>query len=316
MIPSVVIAVDEFNADHLARIRNVLGSEASTHRIDRFASDDTYIDAMRDAIFMIGWPEPHLIASSSIEVLQLPSAGFDAYQRYDLRNKNAFTLCNARGVMSIAVAEHCLSMMFALARRLPEHVRDGVSRTWKRRDRYDELFGSSVCIVGLGDIGTEIAKRCSALGMRVVGVRRDSSSHHPYAAQVVSMDLLPDVLAEVDHVILTFPASAATIGLFNARLLATMKPGARLYNLARGSLVDEHALFQSLAVGHLAGAALDVFQEEPLPLASPLWNLDNAIVTPHVAGRSVREFDRFCDLCVENLERFMRGQPLKNAVEL
>lgn len=313
---SVVVAVDELSASHRARIGNVLGPNSRLTRIDRFAPEETYVAAMRDAVFMIGWPEPHLIASSPIEVLQLPSAGFDAYQRPDLRGKQSFMLCNARGVMSIAVAEHCLSLMFALVRRLPEHVRDSTLHMWQRRDRYDELLGSTVCIVGLGDIGTEVARRCSALRMRVVGVRRDTSTSHPFAERIVSLERLPDVLAEMDHVVLTVPANAETIGLFDARLLDAMKPGSRLYNLSRGTIVNEHALVQRLADGHLAGAALDVFQEEPLPPASPLWNLDNVIATPHVAGRSVREFDRFCDLCVENLGRFMRGEPLKNAVVL
>lgn len=313
---STVLAVNEFDAGHRARIGSVLGPEASMVVIDRYAPDDVYVDAMRDATFMIGWPEPNLIGPSEIEVLQLPSAGFDVYQREDLRARTPFTVCNARGVMSIAVAEHCLSLMLALVRRLPEHGRDCSSQTWRRRDRYDELYGSSVCIVGLGDIGTEIARRCSVFGMRITGVRRSTSGHHPYADRIVSMDCLPDALADTDHVVLTIPGTPETTGLMSAPMLDRMKPGSRLYNLARGSLIDEQALIERLKGGYLAGAALDVFREEPLPPASALWDFKNVIVTPHIAGRSVREFDRFCDLCVENLERYTLGEPLKNAVKL
>ncbi len=313
---TAVLAVNDFDAGHRARIEIALGPDAGMVVIDRFAPDEIYVDAMREATFMIGWPEPDLIASSGIEVLQLPSAGFDAYQRQDLRDRMPFIVCNARGVMSIAVAEHCLSLMLALVRRLPEHGRDSISHTWRRRERYDELYGASVCIVGLGDIGTEIARRCSAFGMRITGVRRNDSGHHPHTERIVSMDGLPDALADADHVVLTVPATPATTGLMSASMLDRMKPGARLYNLARGSLVDEQALFERLKDGHLAGAALDVFQAEPLPPASPLWNLENVIVTPHIAGRSVREFDRFCDLCVLNIEGYRRGEPLLNVVEL
>lgn len=313
---TAVLAVNDFDAGHQARIESALGPDAGMVVIDRFAPDDVYADAMREATFMIGWPEPGLIPSSGIEVLQLPSAGFDAYQRQDLRDRMPFIVCNARGVMSIAVAEHCLSLMLALVRRLPEHGRDGASHTWRRRERYDELYGASVCMVGLGDIGTEIARRCLAFGMRVIGVRRDVSKFHPYVERTVSLDQLPDALAEADHVVLTIPATPETTDLMSAQMLGRMKPGSRLINLARGSLVDEQALVEYLATGHLAGAALDVFQDEPLPSASPLWNLEQVIVTPHIAGRSVREFDRFCELCVENLQRCRRGEPLKNAVEL
>lgn len=221
----MLVAVDDFEPHHLGQIEAALGPASSLARIDRFAPPDAYAAAMRDATIMIGWPEPHLIAASGLEVLQLPSAGYDAYLRPELRNRPSFTLCNARGVMSIAVAEHCLALMLALVRRLPEHIRDAAASQWERRDRYNELQGAVVCIVGLGDIGTEIARRCSALGMRVVGVKRDLSPPHSQVKQVVSLSRLPEVLHDADHVILTVPATPATIGLVDGDFLDSMKPG-------------------------------------------------------------------------------------------
>ena len=218
--------------------------------------------------------------------------------------------------MGIAVAEHAVAMMLALARRLPRHVRDMDERRWQRQPVYQELTGTTVCVVGLGDIGTEIARRCLGLGMKVTGVRRDAARGHDLVSTVYPLDRLAEALAEADHVVLAIPATRETEGLLDRAMLATMRPGACLYNVSRGSLVDEGALLDAIEAGHLAGAGLDVFAQEPLPADSPFWELENVIVTPHAAGRSVREFDRLCALFVANLGRYRRGEPLANAVSL
>jgi phosphoglycerate dehydrogenase-like enzyme len=264
---------------------------------------------------VIGWPQPQWLLGSQIEFLQLPSVGFEQYVGRGLENEPRLRIANAQGVFSIAAAEHFLAMMFGLARRLHKHVEDKLNRRWRRQQEYWEITGSTVCIVGMGGIGTEIARRCSGIGMKVVGVARhpeNVSSHH--LIDLFTMEDIQAAVEHADHVVACIPASDENRHLFDAFLFASMKPGACFYNLARGSLVDEDALLSALVSEHLRGAGLDVFQEEPLPREHPLWSQENVIITPHAAGRSVNEHDRICDLFVDNLKRFHNGEPLRNRI--
>ena len=200
--------------------------------------------------------------------------------------------------------------------RLPEHVRDQEARRWQRPPPYREVTGTTACVVGLGDIGTELARRCIGLGMDVVGVRGDPRKGHEVVQKIYPSSRIAEAVAGADHVFLALPETSATRGLFDDALLARMKPGACLYNLARGPILDEEALLERLTSGHLGGAGLDVFDEEPLPPEHPLWGLENVLITPHAGGRSVREHDRLVALFTENLRRHREGAPLLNYVPL
>ena len=314
MKPHVLIAVDTFNNGHLANIVRTLNEKATWERIEQAAPAAVYRPALNRSQIVIGWPNPAWLRLSPILFHQLPSVGYDNYLNVGLEEKTGFALCNARGVMSIPVAEHFFALMFALTRHLPEHIGDKASKRWQRRPPYGEVAGSTACIVGLGDIGSEIARRCLALGLRVIGVRQHPEKGHEFVQEVYPVPQLKKALAQADHVVLIFPAGSGMERSFDAGVFEAMKPGAYFYNLARGSIVDEGALIERLQIGHLAGAGLDVFSEEPLPLDSPLWTIDNVIITPHVAGRSFREFDRLCDLFIANLERFLLDKPLLNQV--
>jgi phosphoglycerate dehydrogenase-like enzyme len=315
MSPHVLVAVDDFTELQIARIAEALAGWATWERVPHAAAE-RYAERLQTSRVLIGWPQPEWLPPSAVEYFQLPSVGCDPYLDRGLPEKPNFTLCNARGVMTIAVAEHFVAMLMALARRLPQHVDDRRTKRWQRQPVYSEVAGTTVCLVGLGEIGTAIARRCLGLEMNVVGVRKRAASGHELVRRVYPLDRLTEAISQADHVVLTLPATPETVNLVDAGVLAAMKPGAYLYNLARGGLVDEDALVAALHSGHLAGAGLDVFAQEPLPDDSPLWELDNVIVTPHAAGRSVREFDRLCDLFVENLGRYRRGVPLVNAVAL
>jgi len=314
MKPHILIAVDDFNGAHLIKIRQSLEGKATWERIAQNAPEAVFRSALNRSSIVIGWPDPAWLGHSPVQFHQLPSAGCDNYLNVGLEEKLDFTLCNARGVMSIPVAEHLLAMMLAITRRLPEHLRDMAGKKWQRRPSYGELSGSTVCILGLGDIGSEIARRCLALGMKVIGVRQYPEKGHELVQEVYPVRQMEKALALADHVVLIFPAGPGMDQFFDAGTFETMKPGAYFYNLARGSVVDEEALVEYLQKGHLAGAGLDVFTEEPLPPDSPLWTMANVIITPHVAGRSIREFDRLNDLFVANLERFLSDKPLLNQV--
>jgi D-2-hydroxyacid dehydrogenase (NADP+) len=314
MKPHILIAVDDFNDAHLTKIRQAFEGQATWERIDQNAPEAVFRSTLNHSSIVIGWPDPAWLNQTPVQFHQLPSAGYDNYLNTGLEEKTDFTLCNARGVMSIPVAEHFLALMLALARRLPEHLNDKASKRWQRRQRYGEVSGSTICILGLGDIGSEIARRCLALGMKVIGVRQYPEKGHDLVHEVYPVQQLEKAVAQANHVVLIFPAGSGTDRFFDIAAFEAMKPGAYFYNLARGSVVDEEALVEYLRNGHLAGAGLDVFSQEPLLSESPLWSMNNVIITPHVGGRSIKEFDRLCGLFIANLERFFLGAPLLNQV--
>ena len=181
--------------------------------------------------------------------------------------------------------------------------------------REDELGGKTLVIVGMGRIGSRLARLARACDMRVIGVKRDASRGADAADLVVPTSDLLGALSEADYVALTCPLTDETRGLIDARAFAALRPHTCLINVARGAVVDEAALVQALQQGRLAAAAVDCVQEEPLPQSSPLWTLDNLLITPHSAGETRRYEDNVIDLLLENLERWWSGDPtLKNAI--
>lgn len=316
MKPHVLVAVDQFTDTHMDEMERALSGWATCERIARHSSDGVYAERMAKAQIMVGWPKPQLLASSCVELLQLGSVGYETYMNKGLHLKERFHLCNAAGVMSVGVAEHFVALMMALTRRLPSHIRDMRHRRWERLTDYAEVAESTACIVGVGDIGTEIARRCAGLGMRVIGVRKNAMRKHSLVESIYSSEKLKEAVAGADHVVLVLPADPNNEGMFDSRIFGAMKKGAYFYNLARGSLVDESELIVCLRTGHLAGAGLDVFAEEPLSATSPLWEMDNVIVTPHCGGRSSKEFDRLCRLFIANALHYRGNKAYINRVTL
>jgi phosphoglycerate dehydrogenase-like enzyme len=180
-----------------------------------------------------------------------------------------------------------------------------------------ELSGQTLGIVGLGRIGEALVVRARAFGMRIVAVKRDPASRYDGSTDaqpdaLYGLDGLSDLMRESDHVCIALPYTPQTHHLINAELIAAMKPTAYLYNIARGAIIDESALIAALREGVIAGAGLDVFEEEPLPQSSELWGMQNVIITPHVAGLTPYYFDRFAKLFADNLRRYLRGERLNN----
>lgn len=310
----VLIAADAFTDAHINRIQDALEGWGTGVRIAEESPEKAYRAALQTAEIVIGWPEAAWVAAAPIKYLQLPSVGYDGYVGQGLEDKADFVLCNATGVMGKQIAEHVAGMVFALTRRIGQHVRDQQVGVWRQAAPYGEINGTTLCVVGLGDIGTEIVRWGLSAGMRVIGVRKDVSKGHSLVEKVYSIGELKTAVAQADHVVSILPGGAETAQLYDADVFAHFKPGATFYNVGRGRSVDEAALIAALQSGHLAGAGLDVFQQEPLPASSPFWQMNNVIITPHVAGRSVREFDRMCDLFVSNLAAYRQGERLRNAV--
>ena len=227
-------------------------------------------------------------------------------------------LTNAREVHGQVVAEHAIAVIFALAKRLPAAGRYQEQRRWAQTEMWKrgvrEVAGSTLGLIGMGAIGRETAKRARAVGMRVVAVREHPEKGSDAAEQVVGFQDLDSILQQSDFVVLAAPLTAKTQHLMNRARLARMKPTAFLINVSRGPLIDDPALVSALQQKQIAGAALDVFAEEPLPADSPYWALENCLITPHTAAVTDQLWERHYGLFTENLRRFLAGEPLKGIV--
>lgn len=229
-------------------------------------------------------------------------------------------LTNSRGIFDRAMAEYVLGLVLALAKDLPRTLDLQRRREWRHRET-ERLDGRTVLVVGAGSIGREIARFLHGAGMRVLGVARrarrsaDRGSPDDAFERVVGTDDLPAVLPEADYVVLALPLTPETRGLFGADALARMKRTARLINVGRGAVVDQAALVEALRSGRIAGAALDVFADEPLPADHPFWDLPGVIVSPHMSGDFVGWREAVPALFVENFRRWRAGAPLLNVVD-
>jgi phosphoglycerate dehydrogenase-like enzyme len=231
-------------------------------------------------------------------------------------------LTNSTEVHGPVVAEHVIALIFALAKKIPQAALLQRQKVWGQEamwsDGYHlkEIAGATLGLIGIGSIGRRVARMASALGMRVIAVREHVEKERPEGVDAVfSPSQLGELLAQSDYVSVAAPLLPATTRLIDAARLAMMKPGAFLINVGRGPLVDEAALTDALRSRRIAGAALDVFEHEPLPEDSPLWELENLLITPHTAGLAEKLWDRHYALFSENLRRYLLHQPLQYVVD-
>jgi phosphoglycerate dehydrogenase-like enzyme len=222
-------------------------------------------------------------------------------------------LTNASGVFNVPIAETVLAYMLAVVKRLPQFLDQQRVRHWHNLE-LRELRGLTAGILGLGDIGGEVARLCQAFGMHVVGLRRHPQPSQ-FAEEVLPPDRLHDLLARSDFVVIATPLTDQTRGMIGRAELKAMRSDAWLINIARGPIVDEDALIEALRDRTIGGACLDVFSLEPLPEDSPLWDLPNVIVTPHNSWSSSHWREREIELFLENLRRYVAGKPLLNVVD-
>jgi phosphoglycerate dehydrogenase-like enzyme len=295
-------------ADPTVEVVRLMGEErviaSDLERITAaFFSPDVYPERMRPFLGVcthaprLGW-------------LHTSFAGTD-HPVFDALLARGITITNGVGVSAPSIAGTVILYLLALSRDLPRWTRDQDARRWEPR-RFNDLAGMRLGIVGMGSIGGEVARLAAAFEMEVIGLRRHPRGDEPCTTWTA--DALPELLAWADAVVVSAPLTEATRGMFDATAFATMRPGAWFVNVGRGEVVDEAALVDALARGHLGGAGLDVFVAEPLPHDSPLWSLPNVIVTPHSSGITERSRRRSIDLFVDNFGRHTRGEPLRNIV--
>lgn len=257
-----------------------------------------------------GFPRSALVSSPTVRWVSVGGSGTDHLGTWDAER---LTVTNAAGVAADMMAEYTIGAMLHFSLDLPRFRRAQVERDWIP-GKVRPIAGQTLLVVGLGQTGTAIAARAKALGMHVLGVRARPA---PMADlhEVHGTDALADLLARSDAVVVCVPLLDSTRGLLGAEEIAAMKPGAVLVDVSRGGVVDQKALAAALGSGHLGGAALDVFETEPLPADSPFWAMENVIVTPHCSsvydGWALKSVAMFCD----NLWRYRRDEPLRNVVD-
>jgi phosphoglycerate dehydrogenase-like enzyme len=279
-----------------------------------WSTPDEFTAGLGDAVFLFALhpPRGHWAKAHKLRLIQALGAGVD-YLLPAIGLRDEVVIANQRGMSAESMSEFGLSLVLALLKQLPFFVAAQREHAWRRR-LPERAAGKTLGILGLGAIGIALAEKAHALGMRVIGTQRTPKAH-PALARVEGQAGTERVLAESDVVVILVPLTEETRRSIGAREFALMKPSAYLVNLARGGIVDENALREALVTGKLAGAAFDVFETEPLPAESPLWDAPNLWVTPHAAGGFPDLLDVSIGLFAENVARLERGEPVYSAVD-
>lgn len=308
-----------------------------TTELARVAPDVTLIVAkgleealaeVHDADAVLGWLTPEILMNGDrLRWVQLPAAGVERYLAIlEIANRD-IVLTNAQRIFAAGAAEHVLGMVLVLSRRLHTALQQQRERRWDvtpltgpnpysgQGSELLELRGRTMLVVGLGGIGTEVARIAHGIGMRVVATRNSRREGPEFVDYVGLASELDSLVSEADVIVNSVPLTAATEGMFDAAFFSRMKSTAFFINIGRGRTVDTEALTVALREGRIAGAGLDVTEPEPLPADHDLWGMPNVIITPHIGGDSDAHMERMWLLFQENLRRFVEGEPLLSVVD-
>jgi phosphoglycerate dehydrogenase-like enzyme len=282
--------------------------------------DRDEVEAALDEIEIaaVSFPRDLLPNARNLRWFQQWAAGADWLLKPPEVGELDFVLTTTSGLHAIPISEHIFALLLAFAREFHQAMRLQERREWIPQDQHEGLFelaGKTMVLVGVGAIGARTAKVATAFGMRVLGVRRNPAVGVPDVEAMFGPDQLLELLPEADFVVLTVPLTRETQRMVGERELRAMKPTAYVVNVGRGGIIEESALIRALQEGWIAGAGLDVFETEPLPEDSPLWEMDNVIVTSHYAGITPHYDERAMAIFLDNLRRYQAGEPLRNVVD-
>ncbi len=278
------------------------------------------LDEIPQAEVYFGWLSPDaLAAAGKLRWVQSPSTGVDGFLKLPMLRDSEIILTSARGTHATCLAEHCLAMILAFTRGIKTFTLHQREHRWEARQLRNtlvELTGSTLGIVGFGTVGQALAKRAQAFDMRILAVDVLPREKPGYVERIGGLDTLNDLLATSNYLVVTVPYTNETVGMIGAEQFALMKPSVIVVGISRGGVIDENALIAALNTKQIAAAALDVFEQEPLAADSPLWDMENVLITPHAAGGTQFEFESIRDIFTENVDRFVRGEfPLRNQVD-
>ena len=274
-------------------------------------------EQIREACFIVGnVPAGKIAASENLDVLQLFSAGADAYLgRGVLAEKTV--LCNATGAYGLAVSEHAFALTMMLIKKLHLYRSSQLRCRWEDHGQVTSLVGATVLVAGLGDIGLSYARLVKAMGARVIGVKRRAAACPPEADELVLTEDFDRVLPEADVIMSVLPGTEETTRFYTAERFRRMKNTAVFINCGRGSAVSDEVLLHALRTGEIAAAAIDVSETEPIAPDSPLWREEKLVITPHVAGNFHHPsiYRGVLDIALENIAAYLAGRPLRNIVD-
>jgi phosphoglycerate dehydrogenase-like enzyme len=305
---------DRLTQEQLGQIQ----SAAPEMQIRMTRDPDEMETILDDVEIVVGGLPHHLLAKAhNLRWLQQWGAGADWLMRTPQALEHSFVLTSASGVHAIPISEQIIGYLLAFARGLHRAVCAQVKRQWHRETKSSlfELAGKTMALIGVGAIGGRTAEIAVALEMRVLGVRRDPELQMPNVTAMYNPGQLLEVLPQADFVVLTVPLTPETQGMIGERELRAMKSTAYLVNIGRGATIDQDALVRALQEGWIAGAGLDVFTPEPLPPDSPLWEMENVIITGHYAGMTPEYDTRALEILLDNLQRYRTGNPMINIVD-
>ena len=268
------------------------------------------------AEIIIGNPSVSLLKyAENLEWIQLVTAGADMYLKNNVIGKNV-VLTNAGGAYGDAMSEFLLALLLSLYKKLNYYRDNQFKCLWKDMGNEKMLSGSTALIVGFGDIGSKFAEKLKALGVNVIGIRR-SGKKQESADEIYSCSEIENIVGRADIISISLPASPETDNLINKKIISKIKKGAVLINTGRGSVLDTDSLCKALEDKQLSGAALDVFEEEPLPASHKLWQMENVIITPHIAGRDFlpHTMNITLEIACENIKSYIGGGELRNLVD-
>ena len=291
-----------------ARIVIIRDEDEWARKCDRFAPNVDVVYGRLPAAWFHKLP--------NLRWVQLTAAGTDRLLMDSPEiTESDLILTNSKGVHAIQISEHILALMLALSRNIHLSLKRQMNHDWNRKAKIIELEGATMGVIGVGTIGAKTAEKAKALNMRVLGMRRHPERSVPHADIMVGPDKLPELLSQSDWLVITAAMTSETRGMIGENELRAMRSTAYIINVARGAIIQEKYLIRALQEGWIAGAGLDVFEQEPLPDSSPLWDMENVIVTPHHAGSSPNHMNRLIDLFKENLKRYQNGDKMINVVD-
>lgn len=297
--------------ERLEKIKNA----AIGYEVIQLKSDDAQL---LDCEIIFGGIQPTFLSQTTkLKWLHAHFAGVDSLLQPEVKFPEEVILTNSAGTYGIAISEYLLTTTLMLMRRNLEYAKLQFQNTWQQLGEVKCIYGSNICVVGLGDIGGNYAKRCQALGATVKGVVRTPRKVKPDSVdELYTIDQLDDAISDADVVALCLPGTSETIGLFDEARLNQMKPGALILNIGRGTAIDTAALIDALESGQLGGAGLDVTDPEPLPTDSTLWQMNNVIITPHISGNQTLELtnDLIVDKFVKYLQDYVVGREFERIV--
>ena len=280
---------------------------------------DQLVEAIADADVYMGWlNQEAYLAAKNLKWIQSPSSGVNMFLDIPELKASDVLLTSASGTHAACVADSTIAMILAYTRGLRPAILNQAKAVWDGRSirpHMVELTGSTMGIVGLGQIGRAVAKRAHAFDMRIIAVDMFPNNKPDIVEELWGLDRLDDLMAEADYVVVLVPFTAETDGMIGAEQIAKMQPTAVLVPMSRGGIVDQDAMIAALQNKQIAGAVMDVTKPEPLPADNPLWSMENVIVAPHIAGGTQREGQYIINIFTENMGRFVKDElPLRNQV--